>query len=332
MKKFHVSCIVLGLLLLGFLIWKIGIASLWNEIATLGWWLIPIILLEGVADIFNTLGWRRCLGGANRKFSFFTLFRIRLAGYSINYLTPTATLGGEVTKATLLSENSKGAEAASGVIIGKLSYTLSQLLFVAFGSITILWGIDLPKGVMPALLVCSFLLVLGVLGFLFVQKYGHLGTVVRFFVSRNIGGKSLQKLSAHITDVDNELRAFYKTRSLDLPISMFWHIVGFAIGIFQTWLFLYVLLGDFSWQIAAGIWFLGSWFDLLTFAIPLGIGIQEGTRIIAFQAVGLGPVLGLAYGVTLRMEQIFWAGAGLLSYWSLVWRNRSVNKPPDASE
>ena len=143
MKKFHTLCIVLGLCLLLFLIWKIGLDALWHEIVTLGWWLVPIVLIEGVADIFHTLGWKRCLGGIGRRYSFFNIFRIRLSGYSINYLTPTASLGGEITKGTLLSENSRGSEAASGVIIGKLSYTLAQLLFVAFGSITILWGLSL---------------------------------------------------------------------------------------------------------------------------------------------------------------------------------------------
>jgi hypothetical protein len=92
-----------------------------------------------------------------------------------------------------------------------------------------------------------------------------------------------------------------------------------ACGILKTWYFLF-LLREGSLFVAAGIWFLGIWFDLLTFAIPLGIGIQEGTRVLAFSALGFGLDLGLTYGIALRLEQTFWAGLGLLFYAGLLPR------------
>jgi hypothetical protein len=318
MKKFHAGSIILGIALLSFLVWKIGISELWEELARLGWGLVLLIAIEGVADIFHTLGWRRCLGGNQRSIPFFRLFRIRLAGYAINYLTPTATLGGEVTKGTLLTMNGSGATAATGVIIGKLAYTLAQLLFVASGSIFCLWGIPLPPGVWAAMLTSSALLALGVIGFLLVQKCGKLGTLVRWLAARDFGGKALQRAAHHISEVDHELRLFYEYRPWNLPLAMLWHALGLTCGIVQTWYFLHLLTDHASVLVAAGIWFLGSWFDFLTFAIPLGIGVQEATRVVALKAVGYDLVMGLAYGVTLRLEQIFWAGCGLLCYVTLL--------------
>lgn len=91
-------------------------------------------------------------------------------------------------------------------------------------------------------------------------------------------------------------------------------MVGFGIGIIKTWLFLALLTDNVFVPVAAGIWFLGTWFDLLTFAVPMDIGVREGTRLIAFKALGFDLVMGMRYGVTLRLEQIFWAALGLLSY------------------
>lgn len=318
MKRFHSASILLGAALLFLLIWNIGIGELWGEMIRLGWGLVPLILIEGVADVFHTLGWRHCLTGPQRRLGFSRLFRIRLAGYSINYLTPTATVGGELTKGTLLTTPNSGTTAASGVIIGKLAYTLAQLLFVGAGSIFTLWGVPLPSGVWPAMIAGSALLGLGVVGFLLVQKYGKLGALVRWLVEHRLGGKALRKAAKHISQVDDELRFFYKQHQKDLPCAMLWHILGYACGILQSWFFLYLLTDNASLRIAAGIWFLGSWFDFLTFAIPLGIGIQEATRIVALKALGFDSVLGLAYGVTLRLEQIFWAGCGLLAYATLL--------------
>jgi glycosyltransferase 2 family protein len=318
MKKFHTGSVIIGIALLSVLIWKIGADELWKELARLGWGLVPLIGIEGVADFFHTLGWRHCLTGEQRNLSLFRLYRIRLSGYSINYLTPTASLGGEVTKGTLLTMNSSGTKAATGVIIGKLAYTLAQLLFVALGSILTLMEVSLPAGIWPALLISSGLLASGVMGFLLVQKYGKLGALLRWLSGRNVAVNILRKASHHITEVDDELRLFYKNRPWDLPFAMLWHTVGMSCGIVQSWYFLYLLTDNVSLAVAAGIWFLGSWFDLLTFAIPLGIGVQEGTRVIALKALGFDLVLGLAYGVTLRLEQLFWAGCGLLFYVTLL--------------
>ncbi|MDY0041961.1 MAG: lysylphosphatidylglycerol synthase domain-containing protein [Desulforhabdus sp.] len=324
MKKFHIFSVCCGIALLVFLIWKIGIRELWQEISLLGWGLVPIILIEGIADLFHALGWRHCLSGPHRSLPFLRIFRIRMAGYAINYLTPTAALGGEVTKGALLSLNQKGAEAITGVLIGKLSFAISQLLFVAAGSILIVTQVDLPVALWVGMLISSGLLALGIFGFLLVQKYGKLGCLIRWLVSHNLGGKFLQKLSHEINEVDEALKVFYRTNPLGLLWSVFWHLVAFTVGIVQTWLFIELLSNNATIPVAAGIWILGNWFDLLTFAVPLDIGVQEGTRVLAFKALGFDLLMGMTYGVTLRLQQIFWAGFGLLNYALLLSEKKKL--------
>lgn len=325
MKKLHIFTVAAGIALLFFLIWKIGVDALWHELTLLGWGLVPLILIEGVADIFHALGWKYCLSGPHRSLPFVRIFRIRLAGFAINHLTPTASLGGEVTKGALLSLDNKGAEAITGVLIGKLAFATSQLLFVACGSILVLSRIQLPGALWVGMLISSGLLALGIVGFLLVQMYGKLGSLIRWLVARRIGGNLLRKASGGVSEVDNALRQFYQEYPMSLPLSIFWHMVGFGVGIIKTWYFLFLLTDSASIPVAAGIWFLGTWFDLLVFAVPIGIGVQEGTRVIAFKALGFDLVLGMTYGVTLRLEQIFWAAFGLVNYALLLAENKQRN-------
>ena len=321
MKSFHKWSIVLGIILLVLLIRQIGFDSLWEDFVLLGWGIVPFVLIEGVADFFHTLGWRHCLSGPHRSISFFSLYGIRMAGYSINYLTPTAGLGGEITKGTLLALNHKGAQAATGVIIGKLSYSLSQLLFVVMGSMIILCKIDLPAAVCISMLVGSILLGAGIIGFLAVQKYGKLGVIVRWLANHRIGGKALKKAADHKTQVDNELKLLYMEHPMGLPASMLWHAVGFVCGIVQSWIFLSMLTDHPSLLMAAGIWFLGTWMDLIGFALPTNVGVIEATRIFAFRLLGFDSALGLTFGIALRLEQVFWAVAGLLIYALFILRS-----------
>ncbi len=237
MKRFHLACIVLGAALLMFLTGQIGFHKLCKEFVLLGWGLAPLILIGGVAHIFHAFGWRHCLVGEAKSLPLFQVFRIHMAGYSINYLTPTATLGGEVTKGTLLSVNHNGTEAVAGVIVGKLAYSLAQLIFVSLGSIFALWGADLPAGAWPALLLSSALLALGIFGFLIVQKYGKLGVIVRWLAARKAGGKMLQKAAHHVTAVDEESGSFIKAIPTTCPlpfcgISQGWHVAPYKHGIF----------------------------------------------------------------------------------------------------
>jgi hypothetical protein len=317
MKKFHAAAILLGSFLLILLTWKIGPGELWQGLSLLGWGLVPFVLLEGVVDIFHTLGWRCCLSPPHRSLPFSRLFSIRLAGSSINYFTPTASLGGEVIKGALLSLNHRGPEAATGVIIGKLAYALSQLIFVVLGSAFILWKIKLPPAGSAAMVLGSGVVGAGIVGFLILQKRGKLGAVVRWLADHNLGGKILKQASRQITQVDLALHFFYKERPLDLPRSICWHAAGMVCSILKTWYFL-LLAGDGSFFAAAGIWILGTWFDLLFFPVPLGIGVQEGARVLAFKALGFTLASGLTYGIALRLEQIFWGGVGLLLYAALL--------------
>jgi len=264
---------------------------------------------------------RDCCNRALAEICLGQFLGIRLAGTSINYVTPTADIGGEVIKGTLLSLNYLGPEAATGVIIGKLAYTLSQLIFVVVGSSLIFWKINLPAAGSAAMFAGSALLGAGIAGFLLVQKHGKLGVVVRWLVAHKIGGEILKKAGDQITQVDQALQLFYQEHPRDLPLAMLWHMLGMVFSIMKTWYFL-LLVTDGSFFSAAGIWLLGTWFNLLTFAVPMGLGVQEGSRVLAFKILGFNVALGLTYGIALRLEQIFWAAAGLLIYVALLAEKR----------
>jgi uncharacterized protein (TIRG00374 family) len=323
-RLFHFVLLAIGGAFLAYLIWKIGPREIWRELTSLGWGLIPIVMAEGIAEMIHTLGWRHCMNEPYRNLRWFFLFRVRMAGYAINYLTPTATLGGEVTKGTLLASAHKGPGAVTGVLIGKLCFGFAHLLFVLTGSIFIVATVKLPTALWVAMLFSSALIASGIGIFFVIQKRGKLGTMVRWLAQRKLGGRLLQKAAAGITEVDEALKSYYRERPGELLRAIGWHFLGYSIGIAQTWFF-FSLLHRTSWVVAAATWFLGMWFDLLTFAMPIGLGTLEGSRIIALKAVGYNALLGMTYGVALRLAQLFWAAAGLVIYAFLASSNSPGN-------
>ena len=324
MKKLNVILLLLGIVFLVFLVWTIGARELWRELNSLGWGLFPFILGEGVSEMIHTLGWRHCLNPPYRSLSWWRLFQIRMAGYAINYLTPTASLGGEVTKAALLASDHRGPGAVSGVLAGKVCFGFAHVLFVLLGSLLILQCVDLPRSLWMAMLFSGLLVAGGITVFFLLQKHGKLGGAIRWLAARKVGGKFLEKAARSITGVDEALRAFFRDRPWDMWLAVGWHLVGYSVGIAQTWFFFHLLVPETPLRVAAAAWFLGMWFDLLTFAVPLNAGALEGSRILALKAMGYTSLLGMTYGVAIRLAQICWAGVGLLTYGSLTAGKKSV--------
>ena len=314
MKKFQLLLLVLGIALLVYVLLKLGIEELGRELGLLGWGLVPLVAGEGLAEMIHTFGWRHCLNGSLRSMPWVALYQIRMAGYAINYLTPTAALGGEVTKGVLLASHQSGPDAASGVLIGKLCFALAHLVFVMLGALLVLWRLHLPGALWLALLAYSSLIATGLIVFFLLLRYGMLGAVLRGLAKRKHSDHLTQRAMRKLTLVDEATMRFCRERPGDFVLAIAWHLAGYCVGIAQTWLFLRLLHHHPTWTMAAAIWFIGMWFDLLTFAVPLNLGTLEGTRVLIFQITGYPAVMGLTYGLALRLAQIFWSGFGLISH------------------
>lgn len=322
MRKLNTVLLVLGLAFLAYLVWAVGPQELWREVCDLGWGVVPLILCEGLANLVHTVGWRHCIGGRHPRVPLLRLFRMAMAGYSINYLTPTASVGGEVSKAALLATSHKGPEAVGSVLLDKLTTALAHVLLAVLGSLFLLWRVKLPKELWIAMAVTSALLTLGMVTFLWIQKHGKLGGFLRWLVAHRIGGAALQRATGRISEVDESLKQVYRERPLDLVLSVFWHVIGHSAALLEVWLFLWLLDKPAPLATVAGAGFLALWFDLLTFAIPLNAGTLEGSRILALKAVGGGALLGMTFGVATRIAQLFWACFGLLNYALFTARKR----------
>ncbi len=328
MKRLNHALLVLGLAFLLYLVWRVGPEGLWHQFSALGWGVILLILCEGLANLAHTLGWRYCLSRVSPPVPLLRLFRMATAGFAINYLTPSASLGGELSRATLLASAQRGPEAVSSVLLDKLMTAVAHLVLAVVGSLFLWWRVSLPAEVWIAMAAMTSLLTVGITGFLVLQKYGKLGSIFRWLVARKLGGRFLDRAAQRTSEIDETLQQFYCERPWDLVLSVVWHLLGHSAAIVHAWLFLTLLHQPAPLTTVAAAGFLSLWFDLLTFAVPLNLGTLEGSRIVVFKALGCPALLGMAYGVAVRVAQLFWACFGLASY---SWLAACKREPADRS-
>ncbi len=310
--------LALGAGLLVVLVLKLGPQAVLEHLRVLGWLWVPLLLLEGAGEALHTTAWRKCLARGHKNLSWIYVGMVRQAGMAFNYLTPTAHMGGEVIKGMLLGSLGDGISAAASVIVGKLALVLSQLLFVSAGSLLALWSVSIARPIFLAWILSTTIFFIGIGFFFWLQKEGRLGGVARAMERKRLGGSPVRKAAQWLSVVDLHLESFHRERPGDLLKAMFLHMAGFSCGIFQVWIFLFS--ADQDWPLWTGtvVWFLGAWMDLVGFMVPAGLGVQEGSRALIFDLLGMSGVSGLALGLVLRGTKAFWALVGMGCYFLLL--------------
>jgi uncharacterized membrane protein YbhN (UPF0104 family) len=112
--------------------------------------------------------------------------------------------------------------------------------------------------------------------------------------------------------LDRALRHFYRREWRRLCLSVGFHLLGWLLGVLETWLILHVLQIPASLATAMLIETLGSGVRFATFFLPGSLGALEGANAGVFTALGLGASAGLGFSFVRRGRQVVWIGIGLV--------------------
>ncbi len=313
MRAVKAVFLVLGAVLLGVLVYRVGAAPILETLRRLTWWQFALVCLPyAVIMAADTLGWRFAF--ARDRAPFHRLYGARLAGEALNIVTALGAVGGEAAKAWLLRRDVTYEESVPSVVIAKTSITLAQALFLVVG-LAVAWSV-LPPG-MDILRVMTWLLlgeVLAVAGFVGVQVSG--------LVAR--GGRLLRLVgaiadTAYAETLDWALRDYYRTEWRRLALSLGFHLAGWILGILDALVILWALGLDVPVATATIIEAFGSGVRFATFLVPANLGSSEAANAGAFAGLGLGAAAGLAFSFVRRARQAVWVGVGLAVLVAMRW-------------
>jgi len=294
----------------GVLLTRLGVANVLGSVATVGWVMALIIAAEILAYAANTLGWRAAFPPGEPAPPFPRLLAARIAGDAANYLTPTATLGGEFVRARLLEGHAPMPPVVASVMVAKLTQTLGLVAFLAVGLVVVLDETTLSASARAAVFA-GLAVFTGVLAALLIlQRRGVLTTLLRLG-ERWIGPQFLAPLRRSIEEVDAEIVRRHKESGGRIVLSAAGFAVGFALGTVESFLVLWGLGVPVTFKLALAVEVLGVAFNNVFFFVPLRAGTQEAGKALVFALLGLDPARGLAAGVIYRIRELSWALIGL---------------------
>ena len=291
----------------------LGWANLGRYILQVGYYWPLLLAPYGLMNCLWAISWSYLLPDRTTCPSLSRLFFLRLAGESLNQLTPTAATGGEIFKATRLKVlGVPWEEATASVVIQKSIQVLSLFLYTLLG--LTLTALMLNIGASRLALISLVVVVLGVgsLAFLIVQRRGPCVGGIRILEKCRLCPPKLKEKEHELANLDSCLAGFYHEHPGRGLLSFVLFFMSWLLHGAEVYMIFWLIGHPVSWGLALSLDALVMLFAALGFMIPASLGVQDGGAILVSVGFSLGAVLGGAFTIIRRIREAFWLSLGLL--------------------
>lgn len=312
-KRLNLILLVIAVLFLIGMIRQVGVDNLgqyFRQVGHYGWLLfIPY----GVMNLLTAIAWKLLLVDPGGSPSLARLFLLRLAGESLNQLTPTASLGGEPFKAFRLHASGvQWQQSTASLVIHKGLMVMSLVLYILVSLILVPFVLPI-KGI-HLVILCFLTLILALAGgsFVALQHRNPCGMVIKVLEKWGVCPAFLKTRQADLAVLDATMAQFYR-RFPGRGAAAFWLLfLGWIVQAAEVYLIFWMLGHPIGWTMAFCIDALSMLFTGLGFMIPAQLGIQDGGNILLTVGLQLGVIIGVAFSIMRRIREAAWLLLGLV--------------------
>ena len=303
-----------GILLFVYLLSRVGLASLLENLARFGAWFLVIVGLAFLWIFAQSWAWHLVQTAYFRPVPLGRLFRARIVSDSLNTLIPSANVGGDAARAFLIKRHVPLTEGIPGVLVDKTIESFASTAFLMTGFLLGLFFLELPSWMNGAAAVGLAVTAVGI---------GLLVTFQRKGVFRTLGriAKVVPKLRIFIArrekplkDLDANLRLVYARFSWKTVAAAALHYAARVLGAVEVLVILRVLGAHASplqaLFLSTGVTIVNTAF----FFVPGHVGVMESAHVLVLQSLGFSLALGLSIGVIRRIRRLATALVGLVLF------------------
>ncbi len=339
MKKIAFSIsLVVGFLLFAFAILQAGIDNVVKAILLFPAHIIIIAFFVNFIAVcgIGSLRWKIIIKSQNhREISFLKVFKAKLAGFSISYITPSILIGGEPVRAYILKEESNyGWEKSfASVIIDEAIYFFTLFLFMTIGFLFLADHFSLPRSISYGfwIIIGSSTTVLYLFYLRLANQDSNKEGFFKFLIKtlRLDRIKYIKDREENIDRTEKIILDFFKNKKRTF-------VEAFFLAIAEVILYLVVILIIvFYLNKTINAFYSISILSILTLAnfvpIPGSLGSFEALLTFVFDLLGLGRSSGFAFSLIFRLINVAIVFVGFLAllYFELrtVANNFSLEAP-----
>jgi hypothetical protein len=305
---------LLGIALLGYLIFRTGPEVVWKQLHGVGWGVALIIMLGGISQLIKTCAWRKALTCDITKLSWSRSFAAQLISDGMGQFGVAGKVLGEGTRISMLTRAVPLSSALSaGAIDGGLHSFTAVLVSVSGITATLVLAPIPATWRAYALLLVAVLIGVVILGAVAVtRRWRLIGNAIRA-IGRLPGlGNWITGKQPIIDSAEDNLLSFHDEAPASfwatLMLNLLWHLLAV--------LEVYVILRFMGARIALGGAFvvegLTKVINLVGALNPGNLGTYEGGNMLIAKIFGVTGTAGLTLALCRRVRTVFWAGVGAM--------------------
>ncbi len=301
-----------------------GLPQVGAAFAAAGWAIAAVVIYHFVVPVFlDAVAWWVLFPRSDRV-PLRKLLWMRWIGESVSTLVPSAAVGGDVVRARLAAINGAPLPIAAGTVLVDLTLgVFTQAAFTVLG-VVLLVGVTGQKNFVRPTLIGTLVGVVGVAGFYIVQRLGMFRFLAKIIASL-ANSPEWQSLVQGGETLDQTIRALYARRTAVIACCA-WTIVSLVAGSGEIWIALHALDLHATFVNALILQSMVLTIRSAAFAVPGGLGVQEGGYLFVGNLLGIPGDAAFALSLIARVRELALGIPGLIS-WQVIearrlWRGR----------
>ena len=292
--------------------------------ASAGWASAAVVIYHLTVPVFlDALAWWVLFPKSDRL-SLWQLFWMRWIGESVSTLVPSAAVGGDIVRARLAAINGARLPVAAGTVLVDLTLgVFTQAAFTVLG-VVLLVDVTGQRNFVRPTLVGTLVGIVGVAGFYFVQRLGMFRFLAKI-IARLANSPEWQSLVQSGETLDRTIRMLYARRRA-VVMCCVWTIISLVAGSGEIWIALHALDLHATFVNALILQSMVLTIRSAAFAVPGGLGVQEGGYLFVGNLLGIPGDAAFALSLIARVRELALGIPGLI-FWQLIearrlWRAR----------
>lgn len=313
-----------GIALFTTLLIREGVGRVLNAFVTPEWVILGIAAYHSIPIFLDAIAWWVLFPKAERP-PLLRLFWMRWIGESISTLVPSAAVGGDIVRARLASLRGVSLGTAAGTVIVDLTIGIFvQAVFTILG-LTLLVRATGQTGFVGPTLFGTIIALVAFAGFFIAQRLGMFGFITRL-ISRMARSREWQSLVQGGERLDQTVRRLY-SRTRGLAGCALATIVSLTIASGEIWIALLAMDLNPSFLHAFILQSMAYTIRSAAFAVPGGLGVQEGGYVFVGSLLGIPGDAAFALSLVARMRELGVGIPGLVLWQWIEGRRLFVRRP-----
>jgi lysylphosphatidylglycerol synthase-like protein len=318
---------VLGLGLLGYLVFRTGPGVVLKQLQAVGWGLALIIILGGFSQFIKTCAWRQTFMCDIKGLSWSRSLGTQLASDAMGQLGLAGKLLGDAIRVSLLGSTVPLASGISACAIDGGLHTLTAAVVTVLGIIAALLLAPLSGGwrIYGLLIAAALLAVVTLAAVAVANGWPLMGNAARAIGRLRWLHNSVGDKQSTIDSAEHNLLTFPREAPKEFWASLMLNLLWHGLAVLEVYLVLRFMGARTAMIGAFVLEGLTKVINLVGALNPGNLGTYEGGNMLIAKILGVTGTAGLTLALCRRTRAVFWAGVGAICM-TVMKRGEWTNK------